>query len=306
MKLILAFILSVTLTGCSKGKDDAGGSEMTEPAQQLGDVMASIDEAGGISGTIALEKSARKTFARYAPQELKDNLVSRILIPNAQAVACSSNTMAFPNGGFGNCSGTTTSQKTRTFAGCTVGADADVTFNGTVVFSWTSGSACTLANINEKVERSPNFTVEGRRGATLAVTKDATYGQRMTMTAVTPKTYRLDSDGIRRKFTTAGGVVTFDYITTATNIVLVGDVRDGRVMNSGTIRVRDNLTQVTCDYSPVNVTWTSSSCNCPTQGSWQATCSDGKTASLTLNGCGTGSFTLGSDSGTVAFDRCGN
>lgn len=308
MKLILAFVLLAALAGCGGKVEDIGGSEMTEPAQQIGDVLASIDEVGGTSGAIAFEKSARKTFARYAPEELDGSLLSKVLLPRASAEACSANTMTFPNGGFGNCSGTTTSQKTRTFAGCTVGTD--VVFNGTVVFSWASASACRLVNQSDRVDRSPAFTVEGRRGATLTVSKDASYGQRLTQTSangVTPKVFSLTSDGIRRRFVTAGGVTTFDYITTVTSAVTItGDLRNGRVMTGGTFRVRDALTQVTCDYSPVNVTWGSSSCNCPTQGAFQATCSDGKTASLSITGCGTGDFTLGSDSGRVTFDRCGS
>jgi len=307
MKLFIVVVLLVAFAGCKSGTEDAGGSEITEPAQQLGDIVASIDEVGGTGGTIgALERASKKTFARYAPDELEGNLVSKIFIPKAEAVACSANVMGHLNGGFGNCTGSSpTSTKTRNFNSCTVGTD--VVFNGSVAFTWTSAASCTVASVNEKVERSPNFTVEGRRGATLTVTRDASYGQRLTLTNATPKTYRLDSDGIRRKFTTSSGTVTtFDYITTATNVVVTGDTRLNRVMNGGTIRVKDNLTQVTCDYSPVNVTWGSSSCNCPTQGSWQATCSDAKTATVTLNGCGTGTFTLGSDSGTVTFDRCGN
>lgn len=307
MKFILILFLLAVAVGCGANKEDAGGSEMTEPAQQLGDVVASIDEIGGTSGAIALEKSARKTFARYASEELSDSLFSKIFVKNAEAFTCDSNVAGHLNGGFASCS---SNQITRTFGGCTVGANQDIVFNGTVIFTWTSAGACSLINQGERVDRSPSFTVTGRRGATLTVSKDASYGQRLSLTSatgVTPKVYTLQSDGIRRKFTTAGGVTTFDYITTVTSpVTITGEVRSGRVMNGGTFRVRDNLTQVTCDYSPVNVTWGSASCNCPTQGAFQATCSDGKTASLSLTGCGTGDFTLGSDAGHVTFDRCGN
>jgi len=281
---------------------------MTEPAQQIGDVMASIDEIGGTNGAIAYEKSARKTFARYAPKELNDSLVTKVFLNKAEAYTCDSSVAGHLNGGFSAvCSAS--KQITRTFGGCTVGANQDIVFNGTVVFTWTTAT-CQLINSGDQVDRSPTFTVEGRRGATLTVTKDASYGQRLTQTSnngVTPKVFSLISDGVRRKFTTAGGVTTFDYITkTTAPVTITGHLRNGRVMNGGTFQVRDVLTQVTCDYSPVNVTWGSSSCNCPTQGTFQATCSDAKTASLTLTGCGTADFTLGSDSGRVTFDRCGN
>lgn len=310
MKKFLAIFFSLVLVSCSGKQDDAGGSEMTEPAQQIGDVMASIDEVGGTSGAIAasaFEKESRRTFVRLAPEELNGNIVSKLFVKSAEAFTCDSNVVGHVNGGFSSCS---SHQITRTFGGCTVGTGQDITFNGTVVFTWTTAGTCNISNTGERVDRSPNFTVTGRRGANLTVSKDATYGQRMTLTSttgVTPKVYSLASDGIRRKFVTAGGVTTFDYITTVTSPVTVtGEARTGRVMNGGTIRVKDNLTGVTCDYSPVNVTWGSNSCNCPTQGTWQATCSDVKTASLVLTGCGTGDFTLGSESGHVTFDRCGN
>ncbi len=307
MKRVLAVVLLLVLTSCEAKLDDVGGSEMTEPAQQIGDVVASIDEIGGTTGAIAYEKDARKVFARYAPKELNDSFVSKVMIKSAEAFTCDSNVVGHLNGGFGACS---SRQMTRTFGGCTVGSGQDIVFNGTVVLTWTTSGACNLLNSGDKVDRSPAFTVEGRRGATLTVSKDATYGQRLTQTSnngVTPKVFSLSSDGIRRKFTTAGGVTTFDYITTVTSpITITGDLRNGRVMNGGAFRVRDNLTQVTCDYSPVNVTWGSSSCNCPTQGSFQATCSDAKAASITITGCGVADFTLGSESGRVTFDRCGN
>lgn len=318
MKLILSLCLILVVVGCSKGKDDVGGPEMTEPAQQIGDLMASVDEMGGTSGSISLEKnlekSAQKTFARYSPQELNKSMVTRVIVPAAQARSCSSTDGGF-NGGFGNCSGVSTASnsRTRTFAGCTVGATEEVIFNGTVVFTWDNASGgnlsgCGLNSTGNTITRSPTFTVEGRRGATLTVSKNGTYGQRLTwQSGASPKTFLMTSDGIRRKYTTAGGVDVFDYVTTITSAVTVtNELRNGRVLNGGTIQVRDNLTQVTCDYTPTNVTWAVASCNCPSQGTWQATCSDGKTASLVLNGCGTGAFTMGSESGTVTFDRCGN
>jgi hypothetical protein len=308
MKLVVALILLAAIAGCGGKAEDVGGSEMTEPAQQVGDVMASIDEVGGSGGAIAYyQKESRRTFVRYAPEELEGNFFSKVFVKSAEAFTCDSNVIGHLNGGFSGCS---SQQVTRTFGGCTIGSAQDVTFNGTVVFTWTTAGTCNMNNTNERVDRSPSFTVTGRRGATLTVSKDASYGQRLTLTSatgVTPKVYSLQSDGIRRKFTTAGGVTTFDYITTvASPVTITGEARNGRIMNGGTIRVKDNLTQVTCDYSPVNVTWGSGSCNCPTQGTWQATCSDSKTASLVLTGCGTGDFTLGGDSGRVTFDRCGN
>ncbi|MCM2322947.1 MAG: hypothetical protein NDJ90_06760, partial [Oligoflexia bacterium] len=60
---------------------------------------------------------------------------------------------------------------------------------------------------------------------------------------------------------------------------------------------------VSCSFSPSNVTWTST-CNCAVNGTWNGTCSDGKTASLDITGCGTATLTIDAITQDVAFDRC--
>lgn len=280
--MALIFIL-----GCATDIDEIG--------QQVGDSMASVDESGGSSGTLAELDSARKFFKRRAPSEISDGWLETYFEPSAYAATCA----AAP--GFGSC---TSNAVTRTFADCTVGS---ATFSGTVVNTWGGGAtSCTLSGASQTITRVPAFTVTGRRGATLTVSKTGTVGQRLTLTSGSgaSSVFSLTNDGIRRVFTNASGATTFDFTTTTTSAITInGNSRTNRVLSGGSLRVTNNLSNVTCDYVPTAVTWTSS-CNCPTSGSWAGSCSDGKNTNLSLTGCGTASLTVGTVSTSVAFDRC--
>ncbi|MBI3295756.1 MAG: hypothetical protein HYZ71_13605 [Deltaproteobacteria bacterium] len=65
----------------------------------------------------------------------------------------------------------------------------------------------------------------------------------------------------------------------------------------------NNLASSSCDFSATDVTW-ASTCNCPVSGSWTGTCSDGKTATVTIVSCGYGTIDIGSDTQGLTFDRC--
>jgi hypothetical protein len=300
LRLIGILGLTFSLVSCGTKKDDTtDGTELTETAQQVGDIMASIDEIGGASGNIArLDTSIRNTFARYAPQELDEKKLAQLFLPEAIADSCS-------GAGFAACVGTTV---TRTFGGCTLGS---ATFAGTVAITWagTGVTSCTLNQTTNTISRSPSFTVEGRRGATLSVSKVGTFGSKLTWDSGTgiTKVFSFTSDGIRRKFTSAVGSVFMDQTTTVTTpITVTGTLRSGRIMDGGALSVLNNITNTTCTFVPVNVTWPSGTgCNCPTQGTWQGTCTGGKTTSLVLNGCGTANYTEGTQTDPVTFDRCG-
>src|SRR5262245_40617331 len=83
------------LGACGK-TNTAGNADIEETAQQVGDVMASIDESGGSTGALAwtlLDPSleASHLFARRAPEELGFRGFTRALslITPAHATACS-------------------------------------------------------------------------------------------------------------------------------------------------------------------------------------------------------------------------
>jgi hypothetical protein len=263
--LFFSFIVLAVLS-CQKQDD---GTDIEDGGQQIGDVMASIDEAGGSGGTLGRE-------------ELED----RSACGTSTFGACSSNVIV------------------RTFGGCSI---ESATLSGTVTLTWGGGSAsCAMASAGDTVTRAPAFTLTGRRGATLTVSKTASFGQKLTWAsgAGASKVFNFTNDGIRRVFTGPGGNTLFDFTTETTSaITITGTTRAGRTVNGGTLRVTNNVSGVTCDYSPSNLTG-ASTCTCATSGSWSGTCSDGKTTTLTLTGCGTATFAIGSDSTSVSFDRC--
>jgi hypothetical protein len=284
-------LLPLALGSLSCG-DTISSDDVEEIGQQVGDVMASIDESGGSGGGLAMLEATRRTYARLAPAEIQDSWIEALLLPSAHAASCATGT-------FAACSSNVI---TRTFSGCTIGT---ATFDGTVTLTFSdaaSDSTCALASSGHSVTRAPNFTVTGRRGATLAVTKTGTNGQ--VITRGSGSTFSFTNDGIRRAFTNASGTTTFDFTTQTTSAITVtGTARAARTLSGGSLRVTNNLTQVTCDYVPSSVTW-ASTCNCPTSGSWSGSCSDGKSTSLSITGCGTGSITVDSTTASFSFDRC--
>lgn len=289
-RLKILFGMALLLSSMSCRKNSSTEVDIQETAQQLGDTMASIDEAGGSSGVLSLRESSRKTFARFAPDEIQRNSLFDLAIPEAEATTCSVAST------FGTCSSGTV---VRNFGGCTVGS---AVFNGTVTFTRSSGSCSALSN-GQSISRVPNFTITGRRGSTLTVVKTGTHGQVLTRGA-TANDWTFSNDGIRRYFSTSAGVTFLDFTTETTSaMTITGANRSGRVLNGGQLRVTHNITGVTCDYTPSAVTW-GASCNCATSGTWSATCSDGRTSVLTLTGCGTGSFSMGDQSENVTMDRC--
>lgn len=296
--IVIGLLTSLAFFSCKKN-DATTSADIEDTAQQVGDVMASIDESGGSSSTLGyneyMQDSIQKTFDRYSPGSIDKNMIAQFFLPEAQATSCGAT-------GFSSC---TTNQITRNFGGCTVGS---AVFSGDVTLTWGGGSSsCTMASAGDTVTRVPNFTVTGRRSATLTVTKTGTVGQKLTWASGTgtSKVFNFTNDGINRKFT-VGSTSLFDQTTTVTSqITVTGTSRSNRVISGGTLHVVNNLTSVTCDFIPTNVTWSGTSCNCPTSGSWSGTCSDGKSVTLDINGCGTANFTQGSTTTSVSFDRCG-
>lgn len=308
MKYKILLLLCVAMVfGCRKNDDNAS-AEIEETAQQIGDVMASVDEAGGSSGNIAsIQNSIQKTFERYAPEEIPHpSMVASIIIPKVEAASCF--TVGPTGTSFSTCSSATNGSITKTFNNCSIGT---ASLSGDITFAWTAnGTQCAMDSLNEEVERKPNFVLTGRRGATLTVSTPNLNGQKLKLTSLNGggvnRVFEFTNGGIKRKFT-AGSNTLFDNTTTTNSaITITGSDRNNRVMTGGSLRVANNLTSVTCDYVPTNVTWAGTTCNCPTSGSWSGTCSNGRSTTLNITGCGTGSYTEGSDTVSVVFDRCGS
>lgn len=299
--VLVALSFTVTIFSCNGEKPVHKSEEM---AQQIGDVMASIDEFGGSSGALASVQFQKKMFDRYVRAGLLEKsqprfaqkaqeIWYRLFVPEAHAFSCLDK-------GFSICAAGVI---TRNLDGCTI---LDAAFTGTVKLTWSNASICSMNSTSEYVTRVPDFKVTGRRDATLNVKKVGIDGQRLTwISGSDSKVFLFESDGINRTFTTASGQVLFDQSTlTISPIYISGTTRDIRKMTGGKLRVRNNVTLSFCDYAPDNVQW-SAGCNCPTSGVWSGICSNSNSSTLTLTGCGTATFEDGSYKEDVIFDRCG-
>ncbi|MBI5493694.1 MAG: hypothetical protein HY904_01630 [Deltaproteobacteria bacterium] len=278
---------TVALVGCGRGKLDQALEDTEEVAQALGDMMASADESSGENGG---------TFAFYKAggvRRMMDTPLDRLqdaILPSAHAAAC------WGADTFGTCSNSTI---TRTFGGCTVGL---ASLTGTVTLTWTGGN-CRLETVGESVTRVPNFTITGRRDATLTVSGA---GQQLTRTGADAYTYHVS--GVSRVLRTAAGATLADVDTrTTADVTVTGTSRASRVMNGGTFEVRHNVAKYTTTLSPANLTWTAS-CNCATSGSLTGTVTpddgDAVDVTVTVTGCGTATITADDKSKEVTFDRC--
>lgn len=317
-KLILFWAACLFLFGCKKAEDAVALTDIEETAQQIGDIMASLDEQGGPNGAIASVDKLhyQKTFERFnqeAPAAVASNVMN-ILVAPAEAAACSTGGVG---AGWALCSGRS---RVRSYDGCTIGTTA--VLSGDVTLTWAGGTNTDCSwgtpSAGATISRVPNFTITGRRGATLSVTAKKVDGSASTgqlvsyFSGTSPNlTLHFTNDGIRRKFTTAANAVLFDQTTTVssgTPLVVTGTDRSNRIMSGGFLTVTDTLNGVICQFSPSNVTWSSATCNCAVQGSWSGTCDNGVSANLSLTGCGTATYSETSASGTtttaVAFDRC--
>ena len=312
MKKVLALMVClIAVSGCKNNAEDTSYTvnTVTESTQQVGDVVASIDESGGsTSGGFTMNneiESARRAYARMTGGDT-DKTVASMIVPEAQAAAC--NTI-----GFDTCGTTGAGKKVRDFASCTTGGGGTIAGNVTLTFNGTGSGTCTMPAVGDYAARVPNFTVTGLRGATFTVEATGD-GQRVTRdsTGGSPA-FTFTNSGIRRKFVTPKAVTLLDITsaTTATGSVTVtGASRAGRIMNSvsgGGIVITNNLTSEACTLTPNSVTW-AAGCNCPTSGSFSGTCtgtSDTFTVTFGVT-CGSVTVTKTGDATNepVTLDRC--
>ena len=213
------------------------------------------------------------------------------LLPSAHAAACS-------GVAFSSCSN---GARTRTFSTCDIG---DATLDGMVTLTFSNAALCAMPATGDSVTRTADFTLTGPYGGTLQVTSPGG-GQTLTRTA-DGFTYHVG--GMERVLTGPGGRTLFDVATdTTSDIVITGSSRSDLVIVSGALEVHHRLAGYTVTLSPSNLTWTPT-CNCATSGTLTGTVSggphDGKSASVTLTGCGEATVTIGTTTESVTLDRC--
>lgn len=307
--VFLFFILTsaIFLSSCRSvdGETETTVSTNSEMAQQLGDVMSSIDEASGSAGSFAWMnqiQSAEKSMIAFASEE-KSSKVKFIdyILPKAIASSCFGS-------GFSACTANTI---TRDFNDCTLGA---ATLSGSVAltFSGPTQATCKLSASSDQVTRNPNFTIS-TSGASVSVTKTTANGEVLTYVSGTGinKVLSLSNDGIRRVIT-SGSTTLYDVTTSTLNslsdstpITVTGSDRSNRVLSGGTLRLQNNLgAGERCHISPSAVTWSGGTCTCATSGTWSGTCETQGAFTLSLTGCGTGNLTVGTETAAVTFTRC--
>jgi hypothetical protein len=292
--MVLA-LMPWTMTGCS-GDSNTVDDEI---AQQVGDTIASVDEAGSSSGTLAYQKAFEKTLHRLAPAELKKPFWSSdLLVDSAYGFSC------LDTSSWKTC---TDNVRIHHLEDCMLG---NASLTGTVTLTWggPTSTDCKLQGIGDTIARDPKFKGTGLRGATLEVSKTGTVGHLLTLKSINPDKFDLTTDGIRRVFTRANGNIMFDFTNTTTSAITVtGATRANRVLNGGVLDVKNNLSGVSCDLTPTDVKWDRDDCNCAVSGSWSGKCSDGKSKTIAITGCGTATIQTGNDIHTrddVIFDRC--
>lgn len=80
----LAPLSALVVTGCGKN-GEGSTTDISETGQQIGDAMASVDESGGNSGSLAMLESTRRVYARLSPSDIRDSWIQSMLIPGELA-----------------------------------------------------------------------------------------------------------------------------------------------------------------------------------------------------------------------------
>lgn len=290
--LKISMLISLTfLVSCGAAVEDTNVVRAEDQiSQQVGDLMASIDEAGTSSGVIAFNEfdGAQKSLQKIAGLPDKSYKLS-LFMPEASAASCF-------GAGFSSC---TSNEILRTYGNCSVG---NYSFSGTVRYTWGTSTNCVMNGNGSTIKRNPNFTISHSTGASISVIKTGTNGQMLTRTSA--GIFDLSNDGIRRNVV-KDGITVYDMTTTITSpITVTGASRSSRTITGGTLHLASGITSVTCDLQPTGVAWVGTTCTCPTQGYWQGTCSDTGSFRVTITSCGQGTVSVSGTTRDITFDRC--
>jgi hypothetical protein len=233
----------------------------------VGEVMASADDAAnGAATTPSLAAAAQKA-------------------------ACYPFTFSACRGGV----------RMETLASCTFGP---ATVDGSVTLTFSDTAGCSLAAVGAAVNRTAEFTVTGPYGGTLTVTSPGG-GQTLTRTATG---FDFAVPGMERVLKGPRGNSLFDISTqTTTPLSITGTSRGDFAIVAGTLLVSHHLAGYSVALTPDNLTW-KPTCTCAVAGKLTGTVSgghaDGKSATVTLTGCGTADVDIDGDLEPVTLDRC--
>lgn len=295
-KALVLLLAAAILSGCGASETvQLGEADAPEEfGSQLGDVMASIDEAG--KGTTTISQYA-PSFDRYnmsSSKQVAFESAFKILLPEAMAAAC--------GGTFSACA---SNQITRNFNSCSVGS---YILNGSVTMTWVGGTNCVLTAQSQSIRMVPDYTV-AKNNMTLTTSKSGTTGITLTLTTSgTPGVWSYSNDGINRTLRYNGTTLLSLNTRTTTALTVTGSARSGRVLNGGTLEVINSTSGESCTFQPNNLTWGVPNCNCATSGNWTGNCSSLGTFTMSMNGCGLANLSY-TENGTaktkaIALDRC--
>jgi hypothetical protein len=285
----VATALALVVTSCRKGD---GVADQGQIGAAVGEVMASADESAQSGSTTAMLPAAP---VLRMPAELRPPAWRRVLdalapIAPARAASCLPITYSTCSAGV----------RTATFNSCTVGA---ITVDGSIDLTFSDTAACNVATVGDSVNRTGSLTLSATAGS-LAITAPGG-GQTLTRTA-TGFTFAVP--GMERVLTLASGRTLFDISTATTSpLVINGSSRADMAIVGGTLVITHNLAGYAVSLTPDNLTWTPA-CNCASSGSLTGTVTSGKdagkSASVTITGCGTADVTIDGDTESVTLDRC--
>ncbi len=298
--ILITLFLGTLIIGC-KNEDSYQVDTTEELGQQIGEIVASIDESSGeLNGSIARYdiKSEQKSFNRFMKfnKTSSPSSLASLFYPEAYAAACSTVT-------FDACGSSFQNSRVRNFNSCTLDFGAVISGNVRLTYSGSNEANCTIPSTSDSVSRTPDFTISGVRGATFEVSSVG-LGQTLTRTGVNSFSY--SNSGISRSFTTPKGI-TLLYLTVATqsDLTFTGNSRSGRQITGGTLEIENNINSRVCTITPDSVTWGNANCNCPTSGSFTGTCSTGESLDMVFSStCGNANLTLGTEVKAISLDRC--
>jgi len=265
MGIVTTAALAAALASAGCRKESL--SDQGQIGASVGEVMASANDSAGAGASTAASGASP-----------------------ASAAACYPFTFSACSGGV----------RTETFAGCTFGR---ATIEGSVTLTYSDTASCGLAT-GDSVNRTADFTVTGDYGGTLTVTSPGG-GQTLTRTA---SGFDFAVGGIERVLAGPRGTSLFDISTETTTPLSITTTGGNLVIATGTLVITHHLAGYAVSLTPDNLTW-APTCNCAVSGSLSGTVSggkaDGKSATVTLTGCGTADVTIDGDTESVTMDRCG-
>jgi hypothetical protein len=270
-------------TGCRASSAD---EETGQIGAEIGEVMSSVDESADGGATTAL---MWRTPLELRGPSWRGVLAS--LLPSANAATCGDTA-------FGAC---TAGVRTRSFNDCSIGL---ARLAGSAALSFSKNPLCVMVAAGDTVTRTANFTLTGLYGGTLAVTSPGG-GQTLGKTATG---FAYTVGGLERVLTGPAGRQIFDVSTrTTTPLEITGTSRADRVIVSGALEITHHLAGYKVTLVPDHLAW-ASGCTCAVSGSLTGTLSggkhDGKSATVTLTGCGEASITIAGQTDSITLDRC--